>query len=625
MADSVSTTPSFVDYTSRDYFSLREDLILRIREQLPTWRGEDPADFGVAMVEAFAYMGDVVNYYIDRVANESFLPTATQRQSILNIAANYGYTPAGYRAATIDVQFINDAEVAVTLPIGTELLANVTIGDTVFELIYTIPTVTIVPAKVGGAVGQITTSALNYEDISKRPENAAQSVEDIAGELLGVSNGQPDQAFRLEEPQVIGNSSVVYVQVGDLFEPWTVVDNIIDYGPFDSVVGISSDANDFTFVLFGDGVSGKIPPRFSVIKATYNVGGSEVGNIASNLLDEIYRVPGLSDAEVATLSTTMTVTNSSAGVGGQSPEDNASIKENAPKALTSLNRAVSLNDFNSLALQVPGIGKAKSVADYWTSVTTYVAPQRNITSVDQFPGYTANPNEGGVLLEEWYDLQADVQQFISDKLLIGTTLTVSPPTYVEASIEISYSKFAQYSEVTLDTNILKAVLDNFGYSNSDFNQIIHPEEVEALIRNLTGVRNAKVTALYRTGGTTARGILLGQANEMFVFLTDNISVAQLSSNSNLTDLQASPGTASPTFSPSFYSYATTVPNSTTSITVLGNTQADSSILRINGVVTASELATNIATPVGVSTITFSVEAADGITFSSYVLTVTRNS
>jgi len=62
MADPVNPTPTFIDYTSRDYYSLREDLILRVKESLPAWNGDDPADFGVALVESFAYMGDVVNY-----------------------------------------------------------------------------------------------------------------------------------------------------------------------------------------------------------------------------------------------------------------------------------------------------------------------------------------------------------------------------------------------------------------------------------------------------------------------------------------------------------------------------------------------------------------------------------
>jgi hypothetical protein len=624
MADSVNNSPTFVDYTSRDFYSLRDDLVLRVRESLPAWSGEDPADFGVAMVEAFAYMGDVVNYYLDRVANESYLPTATQRQSILNIAATYGYIPAGYRAATLEVQFTNEAEQQVILPAGTELLANVPVGDTVLDLIYTIPEQTVVPAAEGESLGVATATALNYEDVSRRTENAPTSEFDIAGELVGTSDGQPDQVFRLSEPQTIDGSVEVYVQSGEFFEKWTVVPNLIDYNPFDAVVTVFSDANDFTYVVFGDGVSGKIPPRFAPIKAVYKIGGSSVGNIGTNFVNELYRVPGLSDSEVASLSTTLAVTNTSPGVGGQAPEDNESIKENAPRALTALNRAVSLADFSALSLQVPGVGKAKAIAEVPASVTLYVSPQRNLSSVDQFPGFTDNPNEGGVLLQEWFDIKDDVKDFLTDKTLIGTSVTVSPPTYVEASVEIFYTRLEQFQEVTLETNILKAVLDYFSYNNVTFNQVIHPEEIESLVRQITGVRNARVNALYRSADDAARTILIGQPNELFVFLTDNITITPLSTNANLVSLATSLGTLSPAFSPNFYNYAITVPNGTISVNVTPSTQSDTSTLTVDGVVKTSGQANTVGTPVGITTVLIGVAAADGITFNTYTLTITRN-
>jgi hypothetical protein len=92
MATQVSNIPLAVDYTSRDYYSLRDELIARVKARVNVvdanrqWTGEDPADFGVALIEAFAYMGDIVNYYIDRIANESYLPTATQRKNIINLS-----------------------------------------------------------------------------------------------------------------------------------------------------------------------------------------------------------------------------------------------------------------------------------------------------------------------------------------------------------------------------------------------------------------------------------------------------------------------------------------------------------------------------------------------------------
>ena len=117
----VSNIPASINYTGRDYYSLREALIARIQNRIPEWTAADPSDFGVALVEAFSYMGDLIAYYIDRTANESFIQTATQRDSILNIAQNYGYIPAGYRQSTVDVTFSNSSSSIVTIPEGTVL------------------------------------------------------------------------------------------------------------------------------------------------------------------------------------------------------------------------------------------------------------------------------------------------------------------------------------------------------------------------------------------------------------------------------------------------------------------------------------------------------------------------
>ena len=623
MATSINEPPVAVDYTSRDYFSLRQDLINRIKTRLPAWSGDNPADFGLALVEAFAYMGDVLNYYVDRVANESYLPTATQRQSVLNIAKSYGYFPAGYRASSLTLQFTNSGETAVTIPAGSQFTASITAEDTTFDLIFSTAEAVTVPAAVGGVSGSETVTAFQYEQIADRPENAAQSLTDIAGELLGVSTGLPEQTYQLFENQVVEGSVEVWVQNGDVFEKWQEVPHVIDYGPNDPVYSVTTDANNYVFVTFGDGVSGIIPTLNSVIKAKYLVGGGANGNIATNLVTEITYVPGLSEVELATLTNTVEVTNTTVGVGGASPEDIASIKLNAPKALTALNRAVSLNDYAALALQVSGSGKAKAVADIWSSVTIYVSPQRNQDSIDQFPGYSANPADGGVLLPEWTTLQGDIEEFLVNKTQLGVTVTVSPPTYVPVSVDVFYTKQAQYTEAAIETAITKAIVDRFSYTNANFNQIIHPEEIEALLRQIPGIVNARVTGLFRSSETASRGILIGEPDEIFVFLTDDISVAAYSSDSSLSALVASVGTLSPTFNSGFFSYSLVVPNGTTSVNLTATTTSAEAILKEGTTVRTSGTPFSVSTPVGATAVELLVVAGDGITLSQYEITVTR--
>src|SRR5687768_16267805 len=61
--------------------------------KLPEWTSRSANDFGVVLIEEFAYVADILSYYIDRVADESFLSTARLRSSVLNIADMLGYRP----------------------------------------------------------------------------------------------------------------------------------------------------------------------------------------------------------------------------------------------------------------------------------------------------------------------------------------------------------------------------------------------------------------------------------------------------------------------------------------------------------------------------------------------------
>jgi uncharacterized phage protein gp47/JayE len=125
-----NSAPFPIDYTSRDFSSIREDLVQLIRNRTGiNWQADDPSDIGVALLEAFAYMGDVANYYIDRAANETFIDTATQRQTLLNLANLYGYRPSGPTPAVVDVTFTNRGVAPIAIPVGTQVIAPLQYGD----------------------------------------------------------------------------------------------------------------------------------------------------------------------------------------------------------------------------------------------------------------------------------------------------------------------------------------------------------------------------------------------------------------------------------------------------------------------------------------------------------------
>jgi hypothetical protein len=512
----VSNIPISIDYTGRDYYSLREVLIARIQERVPNWTAADPADFGVALVEAFAYLGDMVSFYIDRTANEAFIETATQRDSLLNIAQTYGYVPAGYREATVDVTFFNASAATVTIPAGSVVAGDVRTADTVETLYFTTNVEATIPAAVAEVPGEDTVSASHGQSVILLAEGA-----NTYGELIGTSDGSPNMSFELGETPVVDGSIEIYIQDGDIYSKWTEVQHLIDYSSTDLVYTVFVDENNIVTINFGDGVSGVIPTSFSEIRAKYNVGGGTVGNIVESVIDTITYVDGLSEAQLTALQGSVTVTNATPGIGGSDPESDAQIRIAAPSSLRSGNRAVTLKDFADLSLAVSGVGKANATAAVWTSVTVYIAPSRTALDTDLAPGL----DDLGDPTAEYDRLKADVEDALADKVLIGTTVTVQPPAYVDAVITFTYVKLDQYTVAEVEENLKVALLTGFGYNGMQFQDTIYPVDTEFVLQQAPGVKTVNVTALHEEGGSGLT-TLTGSAGEIFRIKEENINLSE---------------------------------------------------------------------------------------------------
>ena len=80
----------------------------------------DPGDASIALLDAWATVGDVLAFYQERNANEAYLRTATERRSVLELARLVGYTLRPGVAATAFLAYTLDANQAepVTIAAG---------------------------------------------------------------------------------------------------------------------------------------------------------------------------------------------------------------------------------------------------------------------------------------------------------------------------------------------------------------------------------------------------------------------------------------------------------------------------------------------------------------------------
>ena len=88
-----------IDYLSRDFSAIKEDLIQHAKRYYPdTFKDFSNAGFGALMVDAVSYIGDILSFYLDYQANESFILTANEYGNLLKHAQTVGYRHPGPRS-----------------------------------------------------------------------------------------------------------------------------------------------------------------------------------------------------------------------------------------------------------------------------------------------------------------------------------------------------------------------------------------------------------------------------------------------------------------------------------------------------------------------------------------------
>jgi len=98
-----------IDYTSRDFDSIRRDLENFAKRYYPdTYKDFNEASFGSLMLDTVSYIGDILSFYLDYQANESFLETAVEYNNVIKHARQFGYkidrNPSSYGILTFYIK-----------------------------------------------------------------------------------------------------------------------------------------------------------------------------------------------------------------------------------------------------------------------------------------------------------------------------------------------------------------------------------------------------------------------------------------------------------------------------------------------------------------------------------------
>ena len=214
-----------IDYTSRDFNSIRNDLIQYAKRYYSdTYKDFSESGFGSLMVDSVAYIGDILSFYVDYNVNESFLDSAVEYNNVLRLGKQMGFkftsSPASFGEATffviIPASTAGDGPDLSYVPIlqrGTQLSSIDGVGFTLNENInFADPSNEIIVARVNDsngnptafaikATGQVISGKFSQETVSVGDFvkfATFQLTRDDINEIISVIDSQGNEYFEVD-------------------------------------------------------------------------------------------------------------------------------------------------------------------------------------------------------------------------------------------------------------------------------------------------------------------------------------------------------------------------------------------------------------------------------------------
>jgi predicted phage baseplate assembly protein len=308
--------------------------------------------------------------------------------------------------------------------------------------------------------------------------------ETVAGEVLGGGDGaRENQRFTLKKPPLTyvsaatasGTETTLSLRVNSV--KWQEVSSLygLDGHARSYIVRINDDAE--ASAIFGDGRSGaRLPTGQENIVATYRSGIGSDGEVSAGSLTLMKTRPfGVSS-----------VTNPTDASGADDPETLDDARDNAPLTVLTLDRIVSLQDFEDFARAFAGIGKAQAVA-LWSGEAELV----HITVAD------ANGDEVATTSDLFKNLRNAVNS--ARDPLRSVEIGSFQPRYFELDAKVLIDSAYQWEDVKGE--IEDALVDEFAFTERAFGQAVTLAEVVSVIHAIEGVLAVDVEKLYVLGET----------------------------------------------------------------------------------------------------------------------------
>jgi len=323
----MATANTYLQVTELDFGQIRNNL----KSYLSTQTQFKDYDFeGSAMsvlLDLLAYNTHYNAYYVNMLANEMFLDTAQQRDSVVSVAKSLGYTPVSAigASANVNVTFTGIANnyTQATIP------RNAKFTTTIDDVQYTYVT----PQEY---------TVIKSNNVWTKNITIREGLPLTHRFVVDSNNPQryiiPNENVDITSIKVKVQASAVDTETTE-FTRASNIDQVYSTSPIYFVEEASDEQYE---IIFGDGALGKAVINGNIIIVEYLVSNGDLTNGAKEFsVDTLNIGVNYDDA---------TITVNTAARGGRPPESISSIKFNAPRNYQTQNRAVVDNDFERILL-----------------------------------------------------------------------------------------------------------------------------------------------------------------------------------------------------------------------------------------------------------------------------------
>ena len=406
----------------------------------------------IIILSLFAAIAEVLHYYVDNMARETFLSTARRYDSVVKHGALVDYHARAAIAATVDVILSrsitgNSIGAKLTIPQGT--LFTDSSGNSWLS------------ARDVTWYSNVTTCKVPIIQHERYTASALNNMVIPTGDRVILNLGTLPNGKYYEQ----GSMSL---QIGG--ETWVLVDTFAKSKPTNKHFMVSVDESLSPYIMFGDGTFGKKPAAGAKITNVvfYLTNGTQ-GNVKSNTITS---VPSVISSSI----TDATVSNAYDAGGGSNYENFTMLKEHIPLSVKTLGVAITKEDFESLAMLVDGVNKAKADYECGRKLTVYISP------------------DGGAVASS--ELINRVYNLLSQRAPMTTWLKVKSAGKVQIILEMDVTGKKSYKTAEIQTQILTALYNAYSPEQAQIGGSVRVSDIYALIDNLSTVDYLHLTKFY---------------------------------------------------------------------------------------------------------------------------------